>query len=118
MSTRVAILDGVRTPFCKAGGVFRDVAADDLGTLAVTELLARTGVDEKAIDEVIIGNVAQPTHAANIARVIALKAGLPNHTVAYTVHHNCASGMRSLTDAAVRIRTGGCRLVLAGGTES
>ncbi|MCP3904223.1 MAG: thiolase family protein [Planctomycetes bacterium] len=118
MSTRVAILDGVRTPFCKSGGVLRDVPADDLGAFVVTELLARTAVDAKAIDEVVIGNVAQPAHAANIGRVISLKAGLPTDTVAYTVHHNCASGMRSLTDAALRISTGGCRLILAGGTES
>ena len=96
MTPRIAILDGVRTPFCKAGGALKDVAADDLGALAVGELLARSPVDPAAIDEVVFGNVAQPTEAANVARVIALKAGIPEHVTAHTVHRNCGSGMQSM----------------------
>ncbi|MHC4413819.1 MAG: thiolase family protein [Planctomycetota bacterium] len=118
LSPRIAILDGIRTPFCKAGGPLKDVGADDLGTIVVKELLARTGLGPQQIDEVIFGNVAQPAHAANIARVIALKAGLPEGMVCHTVHHNCASGMRSLTAAALHIRTGQAEVVIAGGTES
>jgi acetyl-CoA C-acetyltransferase/acetyl-CoA acyltransferase len=120
MSTgcRIAILDGIRTPFCKAGGALAAMPADDQGARVVSELLARTGVGAGDVDEVIIGNVAQPAHAANIARVIALKAGLPADTVAYTVHHNCASGMRSITEAALHIGTGECELAIVGGVES
>ena len=118
MSRRVAILDGIRTPFCKAGGVFASVQADDLATGVIKQLLLRTGVDGQEIDEVIIGNVAQPAHAANIARVIALKAGLPTSTPCHTVHRNCASGMQSITAGAAEILAGRADLVLAGGTES
>ncbi len=118
MEPRIAILDGVRTPFCKAGGELQGAGADDLGAIVVRELLARTGVHPDRIDELIFGNVAQPPHAANIARVISLKAGLPESLVAYTVHHNCASGIQSITTAAGHIRTGQADLVIAGGTES
>lgn len=118
MEPRIAILDGVRTPFCKAGGELQGAGADDLGAIVVRELLARTGVRPDRIDELIFGNVAQPPHAANVARVISLKAGLPESLVAYTVHHNCASGIQSITTAAGHIRTGQADLVVAGGTES
>jgi len=111
-------LDGVRTPFCKSGGALREVAADDLAAIVVRELLARTGIGPDDVSAVIFGNVAQPAHAANIGRVIALKAGLPDRLVCHTVHHNCASGIRSIADAAATIRAGRADLVIAGGTES
>ena len=118
ITPRIAILAGIRTPQCKSGGALMNAAADDLGTIVVRELLALTGIHPNQIDEVVIGNVAQPAHAANIARVISLKAGIPQSTVAYTVHHNCASGMQSLTTAALQIQSGNADLVIAGGTES
>ncbi|HLD76586.1 MAG TPA: acetyl-CoA C-acyltransferase, partial [Rickettsiales bacterium] len=70
------------------------------------------------IDEVIIGNVAQPADSANIARVIALKAGLPESIPAFTVHRNCASGMEAMTTAMSKIQNGEHQIVLAGGVES
>ncbi len=115
---RIAILDGIRTPLCKSGGELRLVPADDLGAIVVKELLARTGIAPEQFSEVVFGNVAQPAHAANIARVIALKAGLPDDLVCHTVHHNCASGMQSVTTAAMHIQSGHADLVIAGGTES
>lgn len=118
MKDRIAILGGVRTPFCKAGGILTTLSADDLGALVVKELMARTSVAPASIDEVIIGNVAQPVDAANVARVIALKANLPTETVAYTVHRNCASGMQAITSGANLILAGEANTVLVGGTES
>lgn len=118
MRERIAILDGVRSPFCKAGGAFKDISADDLGAIVLRELLTRTGITPSSIDEVVFGNVAQPAHAANIARVIALKAGLPENTIAHTVHRNCASGIQSVTTAALQIRAGQAKLIAAGGTET
>ncbi len=115
---RIAILGGVRTPFCKAGGPLKDVAADDLGTIAVREVLSRCGLRGDQVDEVVLGNVAQPTHAANIARVITRKAGMPDAIVAYTVHHNCASGIQAVTTAAEHIAAGRSGVAIAGGTES
>ncbi len=115
---RVAILDGVRSPFIKAGGRMRGVPADDLGAVVVRELLARGPITSADVGEVIFGNVGQPAHAANVARVIALKAGLPQDLVCHTVHHNCASGLQSITTAAQRIQSGDVQLAIAGGTES
>ncbi len=115
---RIAILDGIRTPFCKMGSAFNFTSAQELGRIAARELIERTGFDVNAIDEVIFGCVGQPADAANIARVIALLAGIPKTTPAYTVHRNCASGIESVTNAAIRIRAGEGRCFLAGGTES
>ena len=115
---RVVIVDGVRTPFVKSGTRFENVPAQELGRAALRELLDRTGVDPGALDEVILGNIAGPADATNIARVVALKAGVPATVPAYTVNRNCASGMQSLVDAALRIEAGRADLVAAGGTES
>jgi acetyl-CoA acetyltransferase family protein len=118
MTERIAIIDGVRTPMARAGTAFKDTTADDLGAIVVREALARSGVPAGEIDEVIIGNVAQPPHAANIARVIALKAGIPSRVPAVTVHRNCASGMEAITTAALKILAGYGRVFVAGGVES
>ncbi len=118
MRERVAILDGVRTPMAKAGTVLKDSPADDLAAFVVRELLARAQIQPGEIDEVVIGNVAQPANAANIARVIALKAGIPVSVPAFTVHRNCASGMESITTAALKILSGYGKVFIAGGVES
>src|SRR6184192_1117299 len=75
------------------------LGADELGRIAVNALLTRTGLDPSRIDEVIFGCVGQPVDAANVARVIALRAGIPEHVPAVTVHRNCASGCEALTQA-------------------
>ncbi len=118
MRERIAIVGGYRTPMGKAGGALKNVLADDLAVRVVKELVIRTNIDVNKIDEVIFGNVAQPGNAANIARVITLKAGLPEHIPAYTVHRNCASGMEAVTTAAAKIWTGEAEIILVGGTES
>ena len=87
--SRIAIVDGIRTPFCKMGTSFNDLSAQELGRLAARELFERTGFDPAKLDEVIFGCVGQPADAANIARVIALLAGVPKEVPAYTVHRKC-----------------------------
>jgi len=118
MTAPIWILAGVRTPFAKAGGPFRDAPVYELGRVAVGELLARQDLDPARLDEVVLGNCAQPAEAANVARVTALRAGVPEPVPAATVHRNCASGMEAVADAADRIAAGRARLVLAGGIES
>ncbi len=118
MKERIAIIDGIRTPFAKAGTSLKNVPAQELGAFIFKELLERTGFPQDQIDELILGNVGQPSGAANIARVVALKAGLDKKTPAYTVHRNCASGMESITTAANKILAGEADVILAGGTES
>ena len=115
---RIAIVSGLRTPMARAGGKFKNIQADQLGALLFRELMARSTVGVDEVDEIIIGNVAQPIHAANIARVIALRAGFPEHTPALTVHRNCASGMESITTAVSRIYSGEGKIYVCGGVES
>ncbi|MGK0187523.1 MAG: acetyl-CoA acetyltransferase family protein [Verrucomicrobiales bacterium] len=115
---RLVIIDGIRTPFARMGTSLASLSAADLGTIAVRALLARTGVDPATISETILGCVAQPADAANIARVVALRAGIPEHVPAMTVHRNCASGMESVTTAFERMVAGSGDLFVVGGTES
>src|SRR5262249_18767944 len=114
----VAILEGVRTPFAKAFGPLAGVPAQELGRLATQALLERAAVPLQGIDQVVFGNVAVPAEAANIARVIALLAGIPQDRIAHTVHRNCASGMEAITTAAQLIQLGEAGTIIAGGTES
>lgn len=118
MKERIAIVSGIRTPFCKGGGVMRDMEADDLGAYVVAELLSKSGIAPSKIDELIFGNVLQPAQSANIARIIAVKAGLPISIPAFTVNRNCASGLEAITTGADKILLGHDDIVIAGGTES
>lgn len=115
---RIAIVDGIRTPFCKMGTDFNSTSAQELGRIATRELLERTGIDPHVIDEVIIGNVGQPADAANISRVISLLSGIPKTTPAFTVHRNCASGIEAAVQAAMKIRVGDGDCFMVGGAES
>jgi acetyl-CoA acyltransferase len=114
----VVIIDGLRTPYAKAGTAFKDVPAVDLGAAAVREIVVRTGLDRERIDEVIVGNAGMPAEAANIARVIALRAGIPERVPAYSVQRNCASGMQAAASAYTQILAGISEVVLVGGVES
>jgi acetyl-CoA C-acetyltransferase/acetyl-CoA acyltransferase len=114
----VCIIDGVRTPFTKAGTVQGAARAVDLGRYAVTELMVRTGVPPERVDELVAGNVIQPVDAVNIARVIALRAHLPDRIPAYTVHRNCASGIQALAEAHMLVATGRAECIVALGVES
>jgi acetyl-CoA acetyltransferase family protein len=118
MKPRLVIVDGVRTPFCKAGTDLARLDAVELGRIAVTNLLQRTGLNPAIIDELIFGCVSQPADAANIARVIALRSGIPERVPAVTVHRNCASGIESLTMAYEKMCAGRGGIFIVGGTES
>lgn len=112
------VIAGIRTPFCRMGTDFDGLTADDLGRHACAALLLRTGIDPAEISEVIFGCVAQPAEAANVARVIALRSGIPQRVPAVTVQRNCASGMEAITTAHQRMACGQGELFLVGGTES
>lgn len=115
---RLVIVDGIRTPFCKMGTELAALGADELGRIVVNALLTRTGIDPALIDEVIFGCVAQPVDAMNVARVIALRAGIPKSVPALTVHRNCASGLETITQAQEKLRAGHGGIFVVGGTES
>lgn len=112
------IVDGVRTPFLKMGSDFATIDAVEQGRVVIQTLLSRTGIDPEIVDEVIFGCVSQPADAANIARVIALRAGLPQSIPAMTVHRNCASGLEALTTASDRHAAGHGEVFIVGGTEN
>lgn len=114
----VVIVDGVRTPFAKADTKLKTLHPAELGRVALKELLARTNLDPKEIDEVIVGNAGNPPDAVNISRVVALNAGVPLRTSAFTVHRNCASALESISSGYERIKSGTMDVVVAGGTES
>lgn len=114
----IAIVEGVRTPFAKAFGPLAGLPAQELGKLATQALMQRAGIKPKQVDQVVFGNVALPPEAANIARVIALMAGIPEDRIAHTVQRNCASGMEAITTAARLIQLGEAKTIIAGGTES
>lgn len=114
----VVIVEGTRTPFAKSGTVFKSVHAKDLGRAALKELLQKTNLDPKLIDEVIIGNTGSPSDAVNIGRVVALNAGIPLEVSAHTVHRNCASALESISTGYDKIKAGVADVVIAGGTES
>ena len=114
----VVIVEGIRTPFAKAGTKLKDIHPAELGRVAMKELIDRTNLDVDVIDEVIVGNTGNPSDAVNVARVIALNAGVPLKTSAYTVHRNCASALESVTSGFEKIKSGTMDAVIAGGTES
>lgn len=114
----IAVVAGARTPFSKAFTELRKVSAVELGRLAVQDALKRSGLETNDVDEVVIGNVAGPPDAANVARVIALKAGIPIDRIAHTVNRNCASGMESILGGMQSLSEGRSKLVIAGGSES
>ena len=114
----LAVIAGVRTPFAKAFTSLMNHPADELGRIALTAALERAQVKPAEVDEVVFGNVASPPEASNVARVIALKAGIPWEKPAHTVNRNCASGMESVISAWQTIRERRAELIVAGGTES
>lgn len=114
----IVIVDGLRTPYLKFGTEFKDIAAHELGAILLRELLEQLDFPAKDLDEVIVGNVAQPPEAANVARIIALLAGVPQEIPSFSVQRNCASGMQAIADVWYRIQAGHGSAYIAGGVES
>lgn len=114
----LVVVAGVRTPFCRAGTALAGLDAVELGRAAVTGLLIKTGIDPALIDETIIGCVAQPANAPNIARIIALRSGIPKERPAMTVQRNCASGLQAMTTAYEKLSAGQGEVFMVGGVES
>ncbi|MBK7641596.1 MAG: thiolase family protein [Planctomycetes bacterium] len=108
---------GIRTPWARSGGAFAREDAGHLGALVARELIARTHLDPGTLDEVITGIAGPPHDQANVSRVIALRADIPEHVPARTVARNCASGMEAVACAMTSIRAGDASLILALGVE-
>ncbi|RKT87629.1 acetyl-CoA C-acetyltransferase [Saccharopolyspora antimicrobica] len=112
------ICEPLRTPIGRFGGVFKTVPAVDLASTVIRALLARTGLDGAAIDEVILGQGYPTSDAPAIGRVAALDAGLPVEVGGTQLDRRCGSGLQAVLDAAMQVQTGVSDVVLAGGAES
>ncbi len=115
------IVSAVRTPVGKAPrGALRSTRPDELGAVAVRGALERVPqLDTREIDDVIVGcAMPEAEQGMNVARVIALRAGLPVEAAAMTINRFCASGLQAIALAAERIRGGGAEAIVAGGAES
>src|SRR3954465_14406637 len=115
---RVAIIAGVRTPFAKSGTLFRDVSATTLARHAARELLYRSEIDGREVDEVVFSQVVASALTPNVAREVSLLPQLPPSVPAYTLNRACASAAQAINNAADQILLGHADTVIAGGVES
>src|SRR6201991_4794765 len=118
MARPVYIIDGARTPFLKAQGGPGPFTPVDLAVQCGRPLLARQPFEATAFDQVILGCVNVIADEMNPARVAALRLGMGERMVAFTVQINCGSGMQSLDTAYRYIEAGKADLILAGGAEA
>ncbi len=114
------VLAAYRTPGCRANkGKFKDMRPDDLAAVAIAGLVERTGIDPMRIEDVLLGCAfPEGEQGMNVARIAALKAGLPYQVPAQTINRFCSSGLQSIALAAERIIAGFADCIVAGGTES
>lgn len=115
----VVIVAACRTPIGKHGGSLKTMSAIDLTMPIMQELVKRSGVNPKDIDDIIWGCNYQKTYKENnLARVAAIKAGLPIDVPGITIHRNCTSSMSSVQLAYYQIKAGEADIIMAGGTDS
>src|SRR5574340_876842 len=115
------IVSALRTPVGKAHkGSLHTTRPDDLAALVIERVLARVpGLDPAKIDDVILGcAMPEGEQGMNVARIAALRAGLPIETSAMTINRFCSSGLQAIAIAAERIMVGHAEVIVAGGTES
>jgi acetyl-CoA acyltransferase len=115
---RVAIVAGVRTPFLKSGTAFRDVSAVTLARHAARELLFRSEIDGREVDEVIFSQVVPSVLAPNVAREVSLLPQLLPSVPAYTLNRACDSSAQAINNAADQIAVGHADTIIAGGVET
>ncbi|WLR61014.1 thiolase family protein [Guptibacillus hwajinpoensis] len=115
----VVIVGLTRTAVGTFGGEIKDVHPADLGATAIKGVLEQSGIDKEVVDEVVMGSVGQYAENAFIARMCALRAGIPaNGSGAYTVNRLCGSGLQAINNAVQQIQTNNAEVIIAGGTES
>ncbi|MBK5187762.1 MAG: 3-oxoadipyl-CoA thiolase, partial [Gemmatimonadaceae bacterium] len=117
--TDAVIVDAVRTPIGRHGGVLARLRPDDLAAVPLRALLARTGIDPASIDDVLLGAANQSGEDnRNVARLALLLAGIPVSVPGQTVNRLCGSGLQAIASAAHAIKAREGRCFIAGGVES
>jgi acetyl-CoA C-acetyltransferase len=114
----VVIVAATRTAIGSFQGALSNISAPELGAAVIRQVLAQTGVQPGAIDEVILGQVLAAGSGQNPARQTAIKAGLPHEVPALTLNKVCGSGLKAVQLAVQAIRCGDAELVIAGGQEN
>jgi len=114
----VVIVSAARTAIGNFGGSLAEISAVDLGVIAAKEAIKRAGISPDMIDESIIGNILSAGLGQNMARQIAIKAGVPETSPALTINKLCGSGLRAVSMAAQFIMLGDADIILAGGSEN
>lgn len=112
------ICEPLRTPVGRFGGVFRNLAPEDLAAAVISELVSRTGVSGVDVDDVILGQASPNGEAPAIGRVAALNAGLGESVPGLQIDRRCGSGLQAIITAVLQIQSGSSDLILAGGVES
>jgi acetyl-CoA acyltransferase len=115
---RVAVIAGCRTPFSKSGTVMKDARGVDLARLATRELVLRTDLDPKVVDEVIMGQVVPSALVPNLAREVSLLPQFPKEIPAYSLNRACASATQAIASGHDQIALGHADVIIAGGAES
>ncbi len=115
---RVAIVDGLRTPFAKSGTAYRDLTTLDLGAACVTELVERAPISHDAVDQIVFGAVVADIAGPNIAREVAMRCGFPASVDSYSVSRACATSTQAIVSGTQAILTGKADIVIAGGADS
>ena len=118
MAKEVYIVAAVRTPIGSFGGSLKSFTATQLGGIAIKAVLEKVQLDPSKVDEVIFGSVIQAGLGQAPARQAAIYGGLPHKVICTTVNKVCASGMKSITQAAQSILLGDADIIVAGGMES
>jgi len=114
----VYLIDAARTAIGNFGGSLSKIPAVELGTVVVKELLKRNNLEGKEVDDVLMGSVLTAGQGQNVARQIAVGAGIPNDKTAMTINMVCGSGLRTVAMATQAIKAGDAELVIAGGAEN
>jgi acetyl-CoA acyltransferase 2 len=115
----IVFLSAARTPFGTFGGSLKDHTATDLGVVAATAALERSGVAREEVGQVVFGNAIQTSKdAIYLARHVGLRSGIPERAPAMTINRLCGSGFQSVVTGAMEILLGEADVVLCGGTES
>jgi acetyl-CoA C-acetyltransferase len=114
----VYILSATRSAVGSFGGALKPLTSVDLGAAALKEAMARAGVAAEQIGDVVMGNVLQAGSGQNVARLAALKAGIPFSTPAHTTNQVCGSGLKAVALAAQGLQLGDAEFAIGGGTES
>ncbi|MGW1090358.1 acetyl-CoA C-acetyltransferase [Streptomyces sp. NPDC002596] len=112
------ICEPLRTPVGRYGGVFKSLPAAELAATVLTELVSRTGIDPGQVDDVLFGQCYPNGEAPAIGRIAALDARFPVTVPGTQLDRRCGSALQAVLDAAMRVQTGACDVVIAGGAES